>query len=155
MGSSFQHFSKSHFLYSTEEEKKTEEKTRFLPFISSSAGEMYLQSYFNVEINLSSVRLSILSILYGHDKHYPVAMKGASWIVWCCSWTLAAKIFLHASTFVLLPPSFVKSSLKFSMSVPEETIHTDSIIMLYRWSCESFAIAFFHQTFASPSLWIM
>ncbi len=102
----------------------------FLPLLSSSAGEIHVQSDLNLEwlgqsktfhffalINsLTELAGCFGSLSWCNLKHFPMNLVAFSWI-------LVGKMVLYPSKFIFLLSSYIKSSVKMRGPVPETAMH--------------------------------
>ncbi len=105
----------------------------FVPLLSSSAGEIHVQSELNLEIDLGKTfhffalinSLTELEGCFGslsccNMKHFPMNLVAFSWI-------LVGKMVLKPFQIILLLSSYIKSSVKLRGPVPETAMHAHAM----------------------------
>ncbi len=109
----------------------------FLPLLSSSAGEIHVRSDLNLEIDF--LRLSMSWPLEIPWLNWQGVLGHCSDAIWSTSpmnlvafsWILVGKMVLYPYKFILLLPSYIKSSVSSHQlrgPVPETAMHAYSMI---------------------------
>ncbi len=106
----------------------------FLLLLSSSAGEIHVQSDLNLETDLTIWDFPFLcpykfldwtgrcfgSLSWCNMKHFPMNLVAFSWI-------LVGKMILHPSKLILLLSWYIKSSVKLRGPVPAAAMHAHAM----------------------------